>query len=102
MAYTKTNPSISMEDFLKKVSAVKSFTSTSGKRYQVIKYDGQSLKFLRLDGKKPDMEWSLNLSKLYEAYNELTDFSTENFRPYVPIHHSPARGLLLHLGLLKN
>lgn len=101
MAYTKTDSSISIEDFFKKISTVKSFTSTNGKRYQVIKYDGQSLKFLRLDGKKPDMEWSLNLPKLYEAYKELTDFSTEKFKPYVPIHHSPARGLLLHLGLIK-
>jgi len=101
MAYTKTNVSITLEDFLKKVSAVKSFTSTSGKRYQVIKYDGQLLKFLRLDGRKPAMEWNLNIKKLYQAYSELTDFSTENFRPYVPIQHSPARGLLLHLGLLK-
>lgn len=101
MSFTKTNSTISNEEFLKKVSDVKNFSSTSGKRYQVIKYDGQSLKFLRLDGKKPDMEWNLNLLKLYQAYKELTDFSTENFRPYVPIHHSPARGLLLHLGLLK-
>lgn len=101
MAYTKTDSAISIEDFLKKVSVIKNFSSTSGKRYQVTKYDGQSLKFLRLDGKKPDMAWSLNLPKLYQAYKELSDFSTENFRPYVPIHHSPARGLLLHLGLLK-
>lgn len=101
MPYTKTNSAISIQEFLKKVSSVKSFSSTSGKRYQVIKYDDQSLKFLRLDGKKPDMEWSLNLPKLYQAYQELNDFSTENFRPFVPIHHSPARGLLLHLGLLK-
>lgn len=101
MAYTKTDSAISLANFLKKVSTVKSFTSTSGRRYQVLKYDEQSLKFLRLDSKKPDMEWSLNLPKLYLAYKELTDFSTENFRPYVPIHHSPARGLLLHLELLK-
>lgn len=101
MPYTKAESAINYEDFLKKVSAVKSFSSTSGKRYQVIKYDSKLLKFLRLDGKKSDMEWSLNLTKLYQAYQELTDFSTENFRPYVPIHHSPARGLLLHLGLLK-
>ena len=101
MPYTKTDSAISLEDFLKKVINVKNFASTSGKRYQVIKFDGQSLKFLRLDGKKPDMEWSLNLPKLYQAYKELTDFSTDNFRPYVPIHHSPARGLLLHLKLLK-
>ena len=47
------------------------------------------------------MECILNLTKLYQAYQELTDFSTENFRAYIPIHHSPARGLLLHLGLLK-
>ena len=101
MAYMKKKSEISLEDFLTKVSTVKEFTSTGGKRYQVKKNDGQNLKFLRLDGKKPDMEWSLNLSKLYQAYTELTDFSTESFRAYVPIHHSPARGLLLHLGLLK-
>jgi hypothetical protein len=52
MVYSKPEPTISLDDFLKKVSDVKTFSSTSGKRYQVTKYDGQSLKLLRLDGKK--------------------------------------------------
>ena len=80
---------------------MKEFKSSTGKRYQVSKYDGTHLKFNRLDGKKPEMEWSINLSKLYQAYQSLTDFSTANFKPFVPVTHSPGRGLLIKMGLLK-
>ena len=47
-----------------------------------------------------DIDWDIDLKKLYQAYTELEDFSTGNFRPYVPRRHSPARGLLLRLGLI--
>ncbi len=101
MSYTKTQPDISLDAFLKKITSVESFTSTGGKRYKVIGLDNKILKFCRLDGKKPEMPWSMNLEKLYEAYKQLDDFSTVNFKPFVPRTHSPARGLLLYLQLLK-
>ena len=55
--------------------------------------------FLRLDAKS-DQEWMMNLEEVYRAYGELDDFATVNCKPYIPITHSPARGLLIHLGLL--
>jgi hypothetical protein len=42
----------------------------------------------------------MNLKEVYRAYKELEDFAMVNFKPYVNRRHSPARGLLLHLGLL--
>ena len=101
MKYIKIKPEISYEEFIELVGDVSEFNSTTGKRYKVSKYDTIHLKFNRLDGKKPEMEWNINLSKLYEAYQSLTDFSTANFKPFVPITHSPGRGLLLKIGLLK-
>lgn len=101
MKYIKIKTSVTKEQFLSQAQAVESFTSTNGKRYHVVSFNDGILKFLRLDGKKPEMEWNMNLNRLYQAYKELDDFSTEKFREYVPIQHSPARGLLLHLGLLE-
>jgi hypothetical protein len=46
--------------------------------------------FLRLDA-KGNKEWQMNLKNVYLAYKELEDYSTINFKPYVPITHSPAR-----------
>jgi hypothetical protein len=58
------------------------------------------LLFIRLDGKSKK-EWSMNLKEVYSTYKELEDFATVNFKTFVPITHSPARGLLLHLGMLE-
>ncbi len=43
----------------------------------------------------------MDLKDVYQAYIELTDFKTTNFKPYVPRRQSPALGLLLSLKLLK-
>lgn len=48
-----------------------------------------------------DQEWSMNWQEVNRVNKELDDFATINFKPYVPITHSPARGLLIHLGLLE-
>jgi hypothetical protein len=101
MLFTKSEPQITFPLFLEKCKEVKHFNSTSGKRYKVIKIDNELMRFVRLDGKFPDMEWNLNLIKLHQAYTVLDDFSTSNFMPFVPRSHSPARGLLVFLGLLK-
>jgi hypothetical protein len=96
--YRKALPLVSYPDFLSMVSAVKKFTSSQGKRYEV---DGMAEGFLffrRMDAGGTD--WDIDLKKLYQAYTELEAFATENFRPYVAQRHSPGRGLLLHLGLI--
>jgi len=97
--YKKIKPIISYNDFREKAVKVSSFTSSTGKRYKVKSIVDNEMYFLRLDAKS-DQEWSMNLEELYRAYKELEDFATKNFKPYVPITHSPGRGLLIHLGLL--
>jgi hypothetical protein len=98
-SFSKVLPVISQPDFLSRAGQVKSFTSSNGKRYEVDKVEEDIMSFRRLDAKSLQV-WTMDLKQLYKAYFELNDFVTENFRPYVPITHSPARGLLIHLGLL--
>lgn len=100
MSYKKTDPQINFADFLARINHVKEFSSTNGRRYAISKADNRYYKFFRLDGKKPEMEWSINLEKLYEAYKTIEDFSTSNLKPYATRAHSPARGLLIKAGLL--
>ncbi|WP_312082885.1 hypothetical protein [Epilithonimonas hominis] len=44
----------------------------------------------------------MDLKKVHQGYLELTDFKTISFKAYVPRRYSPALGLLLTVGLLKN
>lgn len=94
----KTNPIIEFEQFLSLVKGLKEFKSKTGKRYKVISLDGSILSFLRETGE----EWKLDLRKAHQAYLELQYFKTIDFKPYVPRRQSPALGLLLTVGLLKN
>lgn len=98
--YQKTNKEISLDDFLKKAKTVKNFESSTGKRYQVSSVVGDTLVIKRLDANQ-SIPWEINLKNLHQAYRELADFKTLNFKPYVPIAHSPSRGLLIHLNMLK-
>lgn len=98
--FQKVKPLISLSAFLDKARNVKSFTSSNGRRYEVQRIENDEMYFLRLDAKSEE-EWSMDLKKVYRAYKELEDFATINFKPFVPITHSPARGLLLHLGMLE-
>lgn len=98
--YIKSNKIIDEKDFLQAAKKIKSFSSSSGKKYVVTDLNGDVLSFKRIDSKNPDEDWSFDLKKVFEAFENLSDFRTENFRKYVPIRHSPARGLLIHLGLL--
>ena len=98
--FHKTKPIVSLSDFLQKATLVKNFASSSGKKYQVTKIENCEMFFKRLDA-NAEYEWQMNMQKVHQAYIELDDFVTKNFKPYVPITHSPARGLLLHLGLLE-
>jgi hypothetical protein len=99
MPYQKTLPLVSYPEFLDMVSKETHYTSSNGKRYQVSCIVDEVLFIVRLDA-NTDIDWDIDLKKLYLAYTELDDFATENFRPYVPRRHSPARGLLLRLGLI--
>ncbi|MCZ8354012.1 MAG: hypothetical protein O9340_04710 [Cyclobacteriaceae bacterium] len=98
--FQKVKPIIPLSEFLDKARKVKSFTSSNGRRYEVQRIENDEMFFLRLDAKSEE-EWSMNLKDVYRAYKELEDFATINFKPFVPITHSPARGLLLHLGLIQ-
>jgi len=98
--FYKTKPLITLDDFLDRAKGVTKFTSSNGRRYLVTGIDKDEMLFRRLDAKE-DMEWSMNLKNVYRAYDELEDFATINFKPFVPIRHSPARGLLIHLGMLE-
>ncbi|WP_333888583.1 hypothetical protein [Sphingobacterium siyangense] len=98
MKFNKTNPTIAYEEFYDLTKSVEFFKSLTGKEYDVKSLDVDEMKFVRVStGEK----WSMNLKGVHQAYLELTDFKTVNFKPYVPRTHSPALGLLLHLGLLK-
>jgi hypothetical protein len=95
--YIKTNPNIKYLSFFNLAKEVKIFASLTGKEYEVIHIEGSQVNFIR---KSTNTKWSMNLMKVHEAYLVLQDFKTENFRSYVNRKHSPALGLLLHLGLL--
>ncbi|MFI5452867.1 hypothetical protein ACHMWN_12000 [Pedobacter sp. UC225_61] len=96
--YTKTHPAISFAEFRALVIPLKGFKSLTGKEYAVLGIQENEMHFIR---KSTNKKWSMNLESVHHAYLALTDFKTENFRPYVPRTHSPALGLLLHLDLLK-
>ena len=100
MRYEKQLPVISYSDFVERAGSVTGYTSSSGKRYKVMDFDGEIMCIRRLDA-KTDLNWEIPLWKVYEAYVDLDDFSTESFKPYTPRRQSPSRGLLLHLQLIN-
>jgi hypothetical protein len=100
MQFERTAPKVTLEHFLRKAERVSHFTSSNGKRYKVVRLDNNIMTFQRLDAKKEN-EWDIDLRAVYQAYLELDNFDTVSFKPFVPRRHSPARGLLLHLGMLE-
>lgn len=79
------------------VGPVVSFNSLEGYEYVVQKLEGCKMVFKR---QSTEEIWDMDLRQVHKAYLELKDFKTVNFKPYVPLTHSPALGLLLHLKLL--
>lgn len=67
---------------------------------KVTSISGDTLVIKRLNANQT-IPWEIDLRKLHEAYRELTDFKTTNFKPHIPIVHSPSRGLLVHLAILR-
>ncbi|MBL0310169.1 MAG: hypothetical protein IPP77_10965 [Bacteroidetes bacterium] len=98
--FHKTKLTVSFDNFFQRAKEIKEFTSSKGQRYKVLRIESSEMFFLRLDA-KGNKEWKMNLKNVYQAYKELEDFATINFKHYVPITHSPARGLLLHLAMLQ-
>ncbi|HXI01437.1 MAG TPA: hypothetical protein VNI52_14305 [Sphingobacteriaceae bacterium] len=98
MNYKKSQPKITYSDFSDLGMPLKTFKSLRGKQYEVISIIGSSMNFIR---KSSGKNWKMDLKGVLMAYKELNDFKTANFKPYVPRTHSPALGLLLHVGLLK-
>lgn len=96
---TKITPEISYIDFLLLINKISTFKSKTGNIYINVSLDGSVLTFIR---KSTNTKWQMDLKDVYQAYIELTDFKTTNFKPYVPRRQSPALGLLLSLELLKN
>ena len=97
MTYKKTKSEITFLEFIKLVGPVANFNSLEGEEYIVKKLQGSVMHFIRKSSAKP---WEMDLKDVLRAYKELKEFKTENFEVYVPRRHSPALGLLLHLGLL--
>jgi hypothetical protein len=96
--HKKTQPNISFSGFMKLVNPVAAFKSVGGRPYVVKELNGNTMIFER---KTTGEIWNMDLKKVHQAYKELKDFKTKNFAPYVPRRHSPALGLLLHVGLLE-
>jgi hypothetical protein len=96
--HKKTQPNISFVEFMKLVKPVAAFTSVGGRPYLVKELTGNTMIFER---KTTGEIWDMDLKKVHQAYKELKEFKTKNFAPYVPRRHSPALGLLLHVGLLE-
>lgn len=96
----KLLPLISFDDFKNAAFKVKKFKSIPRlKTYEIVSIDADIIYFIRKDANSTKL-WTLDLKSIYKAYIELEDFQTLSFRKYVPVRHSPARGLLMHLGLL--
>jgi len=96
MEYKKTNPEIKYIDFIRLVAPLAAFNSVEGNEYVVNSISGSIMTFTRMSTGK---QWTMDLKQVLKAYHELTDFKTANFKPYVPLTHSPALGLLLKVGL---
>jgi len=100
MHFTKVLPVISLSEFIRRASTVKDFSASQNVHYRVTRFYQDGLYFLRLSSNNPEQARQLDLRELYKALQQLTDFKTENFRPFVPRMHSPGRALLVHLGLI--
>ncbi|WP_134089800.1 hypothetical protein [Olivibacter sp. XZL3] len=98
MQYIKAKPTISYADFYKLAHPINFLRSLTGKEYEVLSINENMMAFKR---KSTGKQWTMGLIGVHQAYLKLIDFKTANFKPYVPRTHSPALGLLLHLGLLQ-
>ena len=95
----KTNPTISYIDFYNLVKPITQFKSVKGNVYSVISVEDSTITFIRESTQK---RWKMNLKDVHKAYQEIKDFKTIQFKPYLPRMQSPALGLLIKMGLIEN
>lgn len=87
--------------FEKQIGEITDFVSLpKGKRYRISSFENGILHFSRLDS-NPQKNWSFKIKDVYRAYQKLSNFNTASFSAYVPIRHSPARGLLYKLKMIE-
>lgn len=98
--FIKTSPPVSYTEFINRVKKLSSFKSSNGREYKIKKLEGDVLCFVRINSKHPEKKWSFSLKNVYQAYVNLEDFRTVNFKKYIPIRHSPGRGLLISTDLI--
>lgn len=84
--------------FFKNALALKEFTSPDGTTYKV---DGSTEKGFRFKRPGKSKSQPLDLLKVYRAYEQIEDYSTEAFKPYVGGKQSPARALLFQLQMIE-
>jgi hypothetical protein len=60
--FHQTKATVSLANFLENTSAVKSFTSSRGQRYQVLRIEYGEMFFLRSNAKSSE-EWSINIGE---------------------------------------
>ncbi len=95
----KTNPTISYDEFYNLVKPITQFKSVKGNVYSVISVEDSIITFLRESTQK---RWKMNLKAVHKAYQEIKDFKTVHFKPYLPRTQSPALGLLIKMRLIEN
>ncbi|TDX86573.1 hypothetical protein [Epilithonimonas xixisoli] len=96
----KTNiTEITFSQFLSDVESLAEFNSITGRNYRVLFLEDEILHFVRMSS---DKNWKMDLRKVYQAYQELSDFKVANFKNYLPRTQSPALGLLISLNLIIN
>lgn len=96
--HSKSSLKIDYPTFKKRVAKLKSFTTPNHTIYKVSNVTGDQLNYIR-----PNKvgEESLNLLKVFEAYNKIEHFTTIAFKPYISGNQSAGRGLLFELGLIE-
>lgn len=98
--FRKTEPVISLGVFLALVFDVNGFESRHGTRYRVHKLQ-HDVMYLGRDQVPNDEICALDLFNVYQAYQQLSDFSALEIKRLVPELPAAAQGLLLHLGMIE-
>lgn len=84
-------------NFKRKAKSLITFSSPEGTMYKVTDVAGDQLTYLRPGKLKAE---PLDLRKVYEAYKQIEDYTTDAFKPFINGQQSPARALLLELKLI--
>ncbi|RYF26791.1 MAG: hypothetical protein EOO42_00620 [Flavobacteriales bacterium] len=97
--FQKSLKKVSYSNFQHDASLLKVFSSPDGTIYNNSGTDGDQLIFSRPGKSNNEV---LNLIDVYEAYQQIDDYTTEAFKLYVNGKQSPARALLFELELIEH